>query len=88
MGKIKCARCGKELKGEDPIYLELSNTDFHYYLQLPEGHVSQGGFPFGTKCATLECCETVLYLSKQLDRLYAKKWNPDKNNEKSLVDSK
>ena len=85
MKKIKCTRCGKELKGEDPVILELSNTDGHYYQEIPKEHVSQGGFPFGLKCATLECCDTVLYLSKELDRLYQERWNPEKNHQKSLV---
>ena len=66
----KCTRCGKPLTGVDePISLELSNTDGHYYLpSIPPGHVSQGGFPFGTKCAVLEMCDTVLYLSEEISK--------------------
>lgn len=70
MGTIKCTRCGKELKGEDPIILELSNTDGHYYQEIPKDHVSQGGFPFGTKCAVLECLDTVLYLGKEIEKYH------------------
>lgn len=80
MKHIKCTRCGKELKGEGPIILELSITDGHYYGTLPKDHESQGGFPFGKDCAVLECTDTVLYISREIDRLYS-----EKNNQKSLV---
>jgi len=38
------------------VWLELSNTDGYYYPigELPEGHVSQGGFEFGRACAKTE----------------------------------
>jgi len=69
----KCTRCGKPL-GEgvnEPVILELSNTDGHYYQSIPPGHVSQGGFPFGLRCATLECLDTVLFLSHEIDRIHS-----------------
>lgn len=31
--------------------MELSITDGEYYHNLPVGHESQGGFPFGSICA-------------------------------------
>ena len=65
----KCTRCGKPLTGET-MSLELSNTDGNYYHDLPPGHVSQGGFPFGKQCALIELIDTSLALSKQIDDLY------------------
>lgn len=51
--KDYCTRCGEELRPSTVSWLELSNTDGRYYIPnyLPEGHVSQGGFPFGDACA-------------------------------------
>lgn len=47
----KCERCGEILITERVVWLELSITDGNYYFTLPEGHLSQGGFPFGSTCA-------------------------------------
>jgi len=50
---IRCEKCNEILKPETTVWLELSNTDGKYYPdgQLPEGHISQGGFSFGKACA-------------------------------------
>jgi hypothetical protein len=54
----RCERCGEVLKDKRVVWLELSNTDGKYYeinelteRSIPEGHVSQGAFPFGATCA-------------------------------------
>lgn len=46
-----CEKCGESLKPEHIVWLELSTTDGHYYRKLPQGHESQGRFPFGRSCA-------------------------------------
>lgn len=48
----RCQRCGEELHPDRVEWLELSNTDGKYYRAIPEGHISQGAFPFGQTCAT------------------------------------
>lgn len=60
MGKkiIFCERCGENIKPETAKWLELSNTDGNYYLEVPKDHVSQGGFSFGSTCAKLQLKET------------------------------
>jgi hypothetical protein len=47
------------------VWLELSNTDGKYYKidelskrSIPEGHISQGAFPFGSTCAKEQLKET------------------------------
>jgi hypothetical protein len=62
---IKCERCGETLIPGKVVWLELSNTDGKYYRikdlaerSIPEGHVSQGGFPFGSDCAKKQLKET------------------------------
>jgi hypothetical protein len=72
MGKLNCTRCNKELKSERIVWLELSVTDGCYYGEgrFPEGHESQGGFPFGEQCAVLECIDTVIHLSKKINETY------------------
>lgn len=50
----RCERCGETLKENRIVWLELSNTDNRYYLEIPYGHKSQGGFPFGRDCAQSE----------------------------------
>jgi len=55
MEKIRCTRCEEILK--KVVWLELSNTDGMYYQNIPDGHVSQGGFPFGTSCAKTQLNE-------------------------------
>ena len=54
---IHCERCNEKLDPKRVVWLELSNTDGKYYEELPEGHVSQGGFPFGRSCAKTELNE-------------------------------
>ena len=50
METIRCTRCEEILK--KVAWLELSNTDGKYYKdEIPEGHISQGEFPFGTQCS-------------------------------------
>lgn len=50
---IRCEKCNEILNPGTAVWLELSNTDGKYYPegQLPEGHISQGGFSFGKACA-------------------------------------
>jgi hypothetical protein len=48
---IRCERCGEILIAKRVVWLELSITDGKYYRNIPEGHISQGGFPFGSTCA-------------------------------------
>lgn len=64
--KDKCTRCDQPLNEKTTKWLELSNTDGNYYHQIPDGHDSQGGFPFGTKCATIELRETVKRLQEKI----------------------
>ena len=49
--KIRCTKCNEILTSKKIIWLELSNTDGNYYIVIPNGHISQGGFPFGTSCS-------------------------------------
>jgi len=56
---IKCERCGEVLDSKKAKWLELSQTDGNYYTILPSSHISQGGFSFGTTCATKEIKETI-----------------------------
>ena len=49
-----CERCGAILDPGCETWLELDNTTNLYLAEgeaLPAGHVSQGGFPFGSECA-------------------------------------
>jgi len=48
---IRCERCGELLTPSRVKWLELSITDGQYYSTLPDGHLSQGAFPFGANCA-------------------------------------
>ena len=58
MDIIRCTRCEyHDLDGKRVVWLEFSNTDGKYYKELPEGHTSQGGFPFGTACAKTQLKE-------------------------------
>lgn len=56
---IRCERCGEILNPKKAKWLELSNTDGNYYVEVPKGHISQGGFSFGTACATNQINETI-----------------------------
>ena len=48
----RCYHCDKLLDNSRIVWLELSLTDGNYYKgDLPEGHESQGCFPFGGCCA-------------------------------------
>jgi len=53
--RSRCERCGEILK--KVIWLEFSNTDGLYYTDIPDGHVSQGIFPFGSSCAKTQLKE-------------------------------
>jgi len=57
--KIKCERCGEILNPKTTKWLELSQTDGNYYDAIPIGHISQGGFSFGTTCAIIQLKETI-----------------------------
>lgn len=48
---IRCTKCNEPLNDKKAVWLELSQTDGRYYDSFPEGHISQGGFPFGKSCA-------------------------------------
>jgi hypothetical protein len=59
-----CERCGEVLTVKRVVWLELSNTDGKYYQikdmverSIPEGHISQGAFPFGSTCAKKQLLE-------------------------------
>jgi len=56
---IRCERCNEVLNPSKAKWLELSNTDNNYYVEIPKGHISQGGFSFGTACATTQIKETI-----------------------------
>jgi hypothetical protein len=58
--KLKCERCGKILDPRKAVWLELSNTDGRYYLEIPKGHISQGGFCFGKDCAKIEMADITM----------------------------
>lgn len=48
-----CTRCGKKVQSHKAKWLELDQTTGLYLgldEALPEGHDSQGGFPFGSEC--------------------------------------
>ena len=49
-----CENCERKLDETKIVWLELSLTDGKYYLEIPEGHESQGGFAFGAACAAKE----------------------------------
>ncbi len=55
---IRCERCGEILNPERVVWLELSQTDGNYYVEVPGGHTSQGGFSFGQACAKTQLAET------------------------------
>jgi hypothetical protein len=55
---IRCERCGEVLNPKMVKWLELSNTDGNYYKKIPQGHESQGGFPFGKTCEIKQINET------------------------------
>jgi hypothetical protein len=56
--KIRCERCGEILNPDRAVWLELSQTDGKYYVEIPKDHVSQGGFSFGSACAKTQLKET------------------------------
>ena len=62
---IFCERCGQLLNKKRIVWLELSNTDGHYYNKIPEGHVSQGSFSFGTACSNSELKQTLYRLLEE-----------------------
>jgi hypothetical protein len=47
----RCTECNEILTSKNIVWLELSNSDGNYYKEIPDGHVSQGGFPFGSTCS-------------------------------------
>lgn len=73
MGKNKihvsgefCTACGKPIEPTKTKWLVLSTTDGNYYGdKLPNGHISQGAFPFGTTCATAELKKTFNILKNK-----------------------
>jgi hypothetical protein len=54
---IRCERCQEKLNPKTAVWLELSQTDGKYYKQIPEGHLSQGGFSFGVACSKTQLKE-------------------------------
>jgi hypothetical protein len=63
LSALKCERCGQAIDPKKAKWLELSNTDGNYYETTPKGHISQGGFSFGTDCATTQLKETIAAIS-------------------------
>lgn len=55
---VRCTRCYEVLKSKNIIWLELSNTDGNFYELIPDGHASQGLFPFGKHCSKIILQET------------------------------
>jgi len=55
--KIRCERCNEVLNPNRVVWLELSMTDGKYHHEIPKGHNSQGGFPFGSSCAKTQIKE-------------------------------
>jgi len=50
--KIYCQRCAEKLDPSKIVWLELDqDTGLYTDKELPEGHISQGGFSFGRSCA-------------------------------------
>lgn len=49
--KPTCTKCGKIIKSDKTLYLELDQRDGKYYAcgTVPPEH-SQGAFPFGPDC--------------------------------------
>lgn len=49
--KSTCTKCGKTIKGDKSLYLELDRRDNKYYScgTVPK-EFSQGAFPFGPDC--------------------------------------
>lgn len=64
----RCERCNEKLNPKKIVWLELSQTNGYYYEydHLPEGHISQGGFVFGSICAKNELIETTQKTKPQL----------------------
>jgi hypothetical protein len=56
--KIFCERCGERLNPKKAVWLEFSTTDGNYYTSIPEGHLSQGLFSFGSACSKTQLKET------------------------------
>ena len=46
-----CERCHEKLNPAKIVWLELDQDTGRYVEKVPEGHASQGGFPFGSACA-------------------------------------
>ena len=45
----RCERCNESLTDENITWLNFSQTDSRYYnTPLPQGHISQGSFAFGS----------------------------------------
>ncbi len=68
---IRCERCSERLNPKTLVWLELSQTDGKYYRQIPEGHVSQGAFTFGSACAKIETGEKEIQI-QSVGRMPAK----------------
>lgn len=56
---IFCENCGEKLDSKKAKWLELSETDGNYYVKIPQNHISQGSFSFGTACAAKELRKTI-----------------------------
>jgi len=49
-----CTKCKRLLNPVDIIWLAMDGTTHKYYEtpeEIPQGHIDQGGFPFGKDCA-------------------------------------
>lgn len=56
--KFHCNGCQGKIFEHEAVWLELSNTDDRYYIDIPAGHVSQGFFAFEPYCAERELKST------------------------------
>ena len=61
----KCTRCNSELNDSELInseivWLEFSETDGNFYVNVPDGFRSSGYFPFGISCFKKELESTKI----------------------------
>lgn len=72
--KIICTRC----KGscENFRMMELSQTDGNFYIFIPDGHISQGHFPFHGLCFQNQLFDTRLHLINEGIEILPDELNP------------
>jgi len=58
--QLFCNRCNKPLISEKALWLELDqDTGLYHAGSIPDGHTSQGSFPFGADCEAAELAKTM-----------------------------